>query len=189
VRITLRNLYAIRLIFAIVCFSHAAAWAVLDGWPYPGYNHVDFDHPLGLVDSSVIPVVNTCLEPMQIQINQSGVTGGVLATGIGQPQGCNLYPWRGQWYEVIATVPYTLTCGNGVKYAGENRITATGTLKEGICINLWERFCQRIMELHGRRIPAKRWIWSAIVREEFQFEKCWPTALERMKTESRFRKG
>lgn len=94
-------------------------------------NHIDWAHPIGMVDPDAIPVVPNCLDPIQVDVVQSGVTGGVATLGVGWDYGCTLRPWKGQLYEAIVTVPYVVTCGNGVRYSGWSRWNPTTFFTQG----------------------------------------------------------
>lgn len=84
-----------------------------------------------MTDPEAIPVVPNCLDPIQVDVVQSGVLGGIATHGVGWDHGCSLPPWRGQLYEAVVTVPYVVTCGNGVKYAGESRWNPPTFLDQG----------------------------------------------------------
>ncbi len=100
-------------------------------WIPESYNRIDWSNPVGMVDPEAIPLVPNCLDPIQVEVIQSGVRGGVATHGIGFEDGCALPPFRGQKYEVVVTVPYVVTCGNGVRYLGESRWNPTTYLEQG----------------------------------------------------------
>ncbi len=78
------------------------------------YDHQHFDQGV-LVDSTSIPIINTCLDPMTFHIDQANVTGGVGISEVGG-LGCVI---GGDNIHSYFYVPYTITCGNGVSYPGE----------------------------------------------------------------------